>query len=103
MADVNSTQAVATVDTEAALSAVKQVESAVAAIAQRASVFQGQVFDVYKDTNMPVVNQIYDSTLKLEESMKLVRNATTEVLAIMTKYANAVDEIANDSDGFEGL
>lgn len=103
MANIDTGKKVATIDTEVALNTVKQVESAVAAIAQRASVFQGQVHDVYQRTNMPVVNQIYDSTLKLEESMKLVRNATAEVLTIMTKYAEEVDKIANDSEGFVGI
>ena len=94
---------VATLDSEKALETVKQIDSYVSAVADRATLFQTQVAGVFDKTNMPVVNQIYKSTQVLSENMAKVKDAASNILAIMTKYAEEVDAISNDSEGFESL
>lgn len=100
---MSESRSVATLDSEKALDTVKQIDSYVTAVADRATLFQTQVAGVFDKTNMPVVDQIYKSTQVLTENMAKVKDAASNILAIMTKYAEEVDAIANDSDGFQSL
>lgn len=100
---MSDSRAVATLDSEKALETVKQIDSYVSAVADRASLFQTQVAGVFDKTNMPVVNQIYKSTQVLSENMAKVKDAASNILAIMTKYAEEVDAISTDSEGFKSL
>lgn len=94
---------VATLDSEKALDIVKQIDGYVAAVADRATTFQSQVSGVYEKTNMPVVSQIMKSTQTLSDNMKKAKEAASDILTIMTKYAEEVDSIANDTEGFTPL
>lgn len=100
---MSDSSALATLDSEKALETVKQIDSYVAAVADRATLFQTQVAGVFDRTNMPVVNQIYKSTQVLSENMAKVKEAASNILAIMTKYTEEVDAISNDTDGFQSL
>jgi ABC-type transporter Mla subunit MlaD len=93
----------ATVNTDDALEAVKQVQAYVNDIAESASKFQSEVMSVYEATNMPIVNQIHQTALKLSDNMKVTKESMETVLTIMEKYKEEVDEISEGSDGFEGL
>lgn len=93
----------ATVNTDDALEAVKQVQAYVNDIAESASKFQNEVMSVYEATNMPIVNQIHQTALKLSDNMKVTKESMETVLTIMEKYKEEVDEISEGSDGFEGL
>ena len=93
----------ATVNTSDALEAVKNIEGYVNNIAERAVKFQDKVLAVYERTNMPIVNQIHQTALKLTENMKVTRECMEKVLDIMYKYKEEVDDIAEGSEGFEGL
>lgn len=95
--------AVATLNPEEALNLMKQVDSDVQDIVQRAASFEQCVVEVHKQTNMPVVNQIFDTASKLTESLKKVQSSTADALNVMNKYAADVDEIANDDTGLSRI
>lgn len=89
----------ATINTEQALDCVKQVNEYVKQASDRTKLFKDKVDGVFARTNMPFVSQLLDLTTDLATSMTNVKDAANEILSVMEKYTEEVNDIAESMDG----